>query len=226
VIRDGLRALPDEEHLRTEELVALIELGRLKEALERRDDWFKRTEPFANNFWNPGQVDLCLAMELRAHNHPVETQSLLRQAEDWYRQNPRAQQSEPVPIPCTIRLFSPAYYLGQWNEARATYQRMLASDSTSVLAHEGLGVLAARSHDLLQVGRIDRWLATHGSEKGRSSYARARMAALLGDRDHAVALLRDAFEQGLWHRMYVRLDPDLATLHDLPSFRQLFEVRG
>jgi tetratricopeptide (TPR) repeat protein len=218
----------DEKHLRTDELVALVELGRLKEALQKRDEWFKRTDLFAKTQWNQGQVNLCLSMEMSANGHPADAQAVLSDAVQWYRDNPAMLELEPRPVPCNHWLaFAPLYYAGQWDDARALYQRMLARDSLSSLAHEALGAIAAHERNLDDVRRMDEWLTTHAHrETGRSTYARARIAALLGDRDRAILLLRKAFDEGLSNRMYIRLDPDLATLRNLPAYRQLFELRG
>ena len=66
---------------------------------------------------------------------------------------------------------------------------------------------------------MEAWLAAH--EGARTSRARARMAALRGDRQRAVDLLREAFEQRLAGRMFLHLDPDFASLRDFPAYREL-----
>jgi hypothetical protein len=52
------------------------------------------------------------------------------------------------------------------------------------------------------------------------------MALLLGDRERGMRLLRDAFDQGLSFRMFVHPDPDMESVHNLPAYRQLVEVKG
>jgi len=121
----------------------------------------------------------------------------------------------------------PLYYMERWEEATALYRAMLATDSTSDLAHEALGALAARRHDRVETELMEQWLAGHRSrEKGRSSYARARIAALLGETERAMTLLTQAFEEGLTHRMWVHVDPDLESLKNLPAYRQLLALTG
>jgi hypothetical protein len=74
---------------------------------------------------------------------------------------------------------------------------------------------------------MSEWLANHPSrEKGRPTYARARIAALLGDSARAVTLLQQAFDEGLMFRMFIHLDPDLESLRDLPGYRRLFALAG
>src|SRR4029077_12755185 len=96
--------------------------------------------------------------------------------------------------------------------------------------------LAARRRDLAEVTRMDQWLASHGSlisksdphrggEHGRATSARARRAALMGDRTRAIALLREAFDQGLIGRMFIHLDPDLESLRDYPPYLELVRLK-
>jgi hypothetical protein len=46
---------------------------------------------------------------------------------------------------------------------------------------------------------------------------------LLGDRDRAVELLREARSQGMDLAMFVHLDPDLQSLREYPPYTALFQ---
>jgi hypothetical protein len=61
--------------------------------------------------------------------------------------------------------------------------------------------------------------------RGRHTYWRARIAALLGESDRAVALLREALRQG---RTYVEVhgEVDLAPLHASPAYQELMRPKG
>jgi hypothetical protein len=132
-----------------------------------------------------------------------------------------------APFPCTTRLLAPLYYDGRLDEARTLYRRALAHDSVSIFAHEALGAVAARQRDMGEAALMDQWLADHPSrENGRSTYARARIALLLGDTARAMTLLRQAFDEGLMFRMYIHVDPDLEPLRGLPAYRQLVALTG
>jgi serine/threonine-protein kinase len=226
-IRAALRFLPDDPGLRMDELLALVGLDRFAEMKQRRDLLFQRIEAFANSDFNPGQVNLCVGMELQAHDNPAAGKALIAEAATWYRAHPARQQSVTAPFPCTYRLFAPIYYEGRWDEARELYLPMLSQDSAALLAHEALGAIAARRHDSAEARRMSEWLAHNPSrEKGRTTYARARIAALLGDRPRAVTLLQQAFDEGLGYRMFIHLDPDMESLRDLPGYRRLFALTG
>jgi hypothetical protein len=67
---------------------------------------------------------------------------------------------------------------------------------------------------------MDAWLASR-PENARAAYDRARLAALAGDRERAVALVRRAFELGLRYRMFLHLDPDFESLREYPPYREL-----
>ena len=225
----------DPEAGRGEEIIALAALGRAAELRRRIQEWFGRSD-LPDSYLSQGQVQLCAALELRTHGYPDEAAALLAEASTWYRSRPALEQHAPIPSSCTVRLFTPLYYEGRWDEARALYRASLARDSTDLIAHEALGALAARAGDRAEVARVERWLATPrtrgrraipaGHEPGRSTYVRARMALLLGDREKAAALLRQAFLEGLNHRMFVHVDPDFEALHDHPIYRELLAIKG
>jgi TolB-like protein len=225
--RKTMSSLPDNPHMRIAELLSLGELRRYRELRQRRDAWFKRTDLMSNGVFTPAIVNLCVGPDPRAHGSVAESQAFVTDAADWYNAHAAVQEKGPPEVPCTKRLLAPIYYLKRWDEAAALYSRMLAADSTSELAHEGLGATAAHRNDRAEAGRIEQWLATHPSrELGRSTYARARIAALLGDADRALTLLQQSFDEGLVNRMYIHTDPDLESLQDRPAYRRLLALTG
>ena len=49
---------------------------------------------------------------------------------------------------------------------------------------------------------------------------------MLGEREQAVALLREAFSQGLQHGLQLHLTTDFDALRDYPPFQELLRPRG
>ena len=151
---------------------------------------------------------------------------MVRRVSGWFAAHPSV---DPVPegkIPCLWLLLSSRYYdTDNSAEARAEYQRALVRDSTNREAWAGLGALAARSGDRATVSRIDRWLAKRTDTRGMAAYDRARIAAILGDRDRAVSLLTQAFQQGLRGRMSVHLDPDFESLRQYAPYQAITRLR-
>jgi hypothetical protein len=90
-----------------------------------------------------------------------------------------------------------------------------------------LGAVAAHLGDRREVARIDRWLAGRRGPylSGSHTFSRARLAALVGDRDHAVELYRQAVDEGFCCTYYVgdgvHADPDFESLRDYPPFQEL-----
>jgi predicted Zn-dependent protease len=122
-------------------------------------------------------------------------------------------------------LFSVQYYTERWDEARAAYQRLALSNSSSVMARAALGALAARRGDRPEAEQMDRWLAAHAGTGGIETLARARIAALLGQRERAVTLLRQAFDKGQG-RVFVHFDPDFESLRGFAPFDDLLRPTG
>ena len=61
---------------------------------------------------------------------------------------------------------------------------------------------------------------------GQHTQQRAFIAAALGDRDAAVALLRTAFGQGMTVGEWAHMEPALESLRDYPPFQELIRPKG
>jgi tetratricopeptide (TPR) repeat protein len=200
---------------------ALAALGRIDAAHSLLTDTLLRsTESDADPLGG-----LCLALEVRAHGHPREALDMVRRVSAWYAAHPAVNPVPEAKGPCLWLLLSPRYYTGDSAGARVEYQRALASDSANREAWAGLGALAARSGDQAAVSRIDRWLAERTDTRGMVAYDRARIAAIQNDRDRAVSLLTQAFQQGLRGRTSVHLDPDFESLRQYAPYQALTRLR-
>ena len=91
-----------------------------------------------------------------------------------------------------------------------------------------LGTIAARRGDRAAALRLDRELQEVRAPYmfGRQVYWRARIHALLGERDHAVDLLRDAFSRGFPYTPSLHADLAFAALRDFPPFQELIKPKG
>jgi tetratricopeptide (TPR) repeat protein len=200
------------------EAVALAALGRVKEARQLMDSLLLSDDVAGAE---------CAALETRAHGHMQDAQAILEHVAAWYREHPAVDPATSDSDPCFWLLLSPPYYAGRWDEARAGYERLAATDTASVKARAGLGALAARRGDTAEVSRMDQWLEAHRKgSRGRATFARARLAALAGNREGAVALLRQAYDEGLLARWTSHIDPDFESLRDFPPYQQLTRPKG
>ena len=94
--------------------------------------------------------------------------------------------------------------------------------------HGQLGTLAARQGNWAEAERISAMLEALQRPYlfGEHTYWRARIAALLGEPDRAVALLRAAYAQGFKWWLSLHSEPDLESLRDYPPFRELLRPKG
>jgi hypothetical protein len=91
-----------------------------------------------------------------------------------------------------------------------------------------LGVSAARLGDTASAERYAARLAAirRPYTFGRPAFARARIAAALGRRDDAVALLREAESQGLHAAREAHVAPELAALRGYAPYDELVKAKG
>src|SRR6266571_2437432 len=171
-----------------------------------------------------------------------ETQCWPRLATGWPPVRPRRWH----PSRHRYRVALVSYTAGRLDDAQREFERLAAegrggigrSDSLAAAAVMGdgwdqmdylgyLGALAARQGNREQALRIDSALA--GVKRsyifGRHAVWRARIQALLGERDVAVTLLRDAFAQGYPHGHGLHTDLAFASLRDYPPFQELVKPK-
>ncbi|HEY7635065.1 MAG TPA: serine/threonine-protein kinase [Gemmatimonadales bacterium] len=175
------------------------------------------------------------AMELRAHDRPEAAATMLRRAGELMPDWSAVDRTEALAwVPAMV-----PYLEGRWDEARKRFGELAARDSTDINAQGHLGVIAARTGDRPEALRIAAWLERLDGRYlyGYDTLWRARIAALLGEPEHALRLLRLAFGEGLkfvgtfssdpparTFGPWLHRDVDLESLRPLPGFGQL--VRG
>src|SRR3989475_678948 len=222
----------------TTQIRALAALGRAEE-VTRRLAASVNLPP--SQGWTPADALLLAAVELRAHGHPTEGDTVLAQARDWLATRPPA---EVASEPHRYRVALVSYTAGRLDDARREFERLAArrgpgrSDSLAATGISGdgwdqmdylgyLGAIAARQGNREQALRVDSALA--GVKRpyifGRHAVWRARIQALLGEREGAVALLRDAFAQGYPHAHALHVDLAFEALRDYAPFRELVKPK-
>jgi hypothetical protein len=126
------------------------------------------------------------------------------------------------------------YYLGRWEDARRIFDTLVRDDADDIALIGWSGLTAARLKDTVAADSARRRLATRDAPYGfgRSSYWQSRIAAVLGDREAAVALLREALRLGFrgprstGYPIVVHREPDFATLRGFPPFDELMRPKG
>src|SRR5437016_13829729 len=235
---EGTRRFPDNPQVLTTQIRALAALGRAEDVTSRLAASVNLPP---SQGWTPADALLLAAVELRAHGHPTEGDTVLAQARDWLATRPPA---EVASEPHRYRVALVSYTAGRLDDARREFERLAArrgpgrSDSLAAAAVMGdgwdqmdylgyLGAIAARQGNREQALRVDSALA--GVKRpyifGRHAVWRARIQALLGERDVAVTLLRDAFAQGYPHGHGLHVDLAFDALRDYAPFRELVKPK-
>jgi tetratricopeptide (TPR) repeat protein/tRNA A-37 threonylcarbamoyl transferase component Bud32 len=220
VARQGRQRYPQNQAAHFGEARALAALGRLDDVTARVAAM--RSLP-AEGF--PHLIE-DVADELRAHGHREVAQEVLDESIAWYQSRPQDTEESRAALAWTL------YRAERWDDALRLYEELAAEypENSEYLA--GLGKLAARRGDREEALRISdelRALSTSSVLSKRVPLWRARIAALLGNRDEAMTLLRQVMDHmtptdqvACWlHR-----DIDFESLHDYPQFQELMRPKG
>jgi tetratricopeptide (TPR) repeat protein len=212
---EGLRMLEGEVR-------ALAALGDIDAVRERLDESLLLGP---DDGLLPGRVMTSAAAELRAHGFRAASLEVAERAIEWYRSRPPGEQATGQ-----LRFaLASAYYMRElWDESELLFVE-LASEAPADINIKGyLGVLAARRGDTEEAHRISEGLTGMAAPRdfGRDTYWQACIASLLGERERAMVLLRNAYGQGRAFTIGLHRDIDLEPLRDHPQYRQLIEPKG
>jgi tetratricopeptide (TPR) repeat protein len=176
------------------------------------------------------------AQELSAHSHAGAAATVVQRALSSRQTWSAADRAMVHPwLPPLI-----AYVARHWDEAYDLYADLGLRRPADVHVQGYLGALAARRGDRRKALEISTWLE-HSDQAylfGYNTLWRARIAALLGERDEAVELLRRAFGEGLkfvgtfgednharTFGPWLHRDMDFESLRGFPQFEQLVSGR-
>jgi tetratricopeptide (TPR) repeat protein len=246
-LREAQRArslYPDDPRAVIVQLKALAALGRTRQIDELLDEAVAmpaRKEP------NPGALMLHTALELRAHaagrqapGRQAAADAILARAIAWYQSRPAEQQSVRERYETTMALAA----AGKRTEAREALELLMNTPPAQppgpspfassrspnypdeVAYHGSLGVLAALDADTAAAANALRWLEEFRGPyaRGRHTYWRAAITAAQGQHEEAIALLRQAFREGIAWSLALHNAPELASLRDYAPFRSLMST--
>ena len=238
---EGRRRHPDELTVLAAEVRALAALGRAADITERLTE-APSLPPQPG--WSPADIALLAAFELAAHDHRTEAPAASLWAVRWLEGRPAA---EGRSVANRFRLAIAHYLSGDLPATRRLLEGLVAeravegSDSASLrwfsaitgdmpdhLTFLGfLGVVTAREGKRADALRIDRELQTMSPRYryGRHTMWRARINAVVGERDAAVALIQEAFAEGYPRGGVMHLYPSLASLRSDASFQELLRPK-
>jgi len=201
---------------------SLAALGRAEELQNLvNESLFAAPQPGINAGVALGQI----AAELRRHEQRELALALIDRALTWW-------QEQPEEFKASLggrELLGQLHYQNEnWDEAVGVFQA-LAQDTSAMLDALGArGAAAARHGDTESARTISRELADLGLPylEGANTLWRARIAALLGEKDEAINLLRRAFGEGVEYGISLHADMDLESLRDYAPFVELMRPKG
>jgi predicted Zn-dependent protease len=153
--------------------------------------------------------------------------ALLDEAIRWYEsQSPEKLDSLREGYALTL------YYTHRWDRAKIVYEELAKKSPKGSAAgwryESVLGTIAARQGDRTRAMEVSEWLKNLKLPYlfGANTYQRACIAAILGEKDQAVTLLKDSFLQGYPYGLYLHKDFDLESLWDYPPFIEFLKPKG
>jgi tRNA A-37 threonylcarbamoyl transferase component Bud32/TolB-like protein len=222
VAREGRTKLSGSLPVMLYEARALAALGRMDELRALTDEILaQRVRPGLT----PGDVLQSIAEELRAHGHAVGAAEVADRALAWYAARPARVLAQGWRRDLKAALL---YVRERWADAAAEWDSIPVDSASAVDRLGTRGVLAAR------LGRPDSARAIAAQLvrlelprlNGQQTLWRARIAAVLGEQDNAVALLRQAFAEGVAYGIWLHTDMDLESLRDYKPYRELVRPKG
>jgi tetratricopeptide (TPR) repeat protein len=220
--RRGREAFPERLRMLEGEVRALAALGDTGEVKARLDESLLLA---SDDGYLPGDVMVGAAAELRAHGFGAASLDAAERAIEWYRSRP----AEEKATGWHRYNLAHAFYLSeQWDGARLLFEELASEAPSDVNLRGFLGVLAARRGDVEAARTISEGLtgtAARG-DFGRDVYWQACIAALLGERERAMELLRDAYARGRAFTIFLHRDMDLEPLRDYPPFQEFIAPKG
>jgi tRNA A-37 threonylcarbamoyl transferase component Bud32/tetratricopeptide (TPR) repeat protein len=173
---------------------------------------------------SPGSLMYRAGRMLRAYGFREAAVYLLNRARDWYNNQPP---DEKKTRSFRSRMASILYYLESWEESLEVYRELYEErpDSISYLGY--LGFLAARLGDRTEAQRISEELKNIDRPYlfGSNTVLRAGIAALLGEKEQAMELIRDSLAQGQDYSI-LYWSMEFEGLEDYPPFIELKEPKG
>jgi serine/threonine protein kinase/tetratricopeptide (TPR) repeat protein len=195
-------------------------------ALARFDDLHRAIDEglvLATTNGSHEQFLLRTSSELLAHGHRDEAMRVAVRAVAWCRGRPPAEQASED----NRWALAQALYLSeQWAEAQQTVGELTTRQRKNVAYRGFAGSVAARLGDRdLALKHSAALVGLPAGSDGTVPLLRARISAILGDRQQAVAFVRDALAEGNGFGSLHR-DRDLQLLRGFAPYEELLRPKG
>ncbi|MDH7512252.1 MAG: hypothetical protein QHH14_04815 [Clostridiales bacterium] len=219
--RRGRAQFPELLSILDKEVGSLAALGQTKN-LQKLFEESMVLPPMSG--YSPGDIMLRAGRELRAHGFKDDADQVLNQAMQWFEGRPDQEKAIADNRYSQARTL---YVLEKWAEAKVLFEglRNDAPDNIDYLGY--MGAIAAHLGNKEEAQKISKELEDDKRPYlyGAPVFWRARIAALLGDKEGGVNLIRQATKQG-YRYDYLHPCEDFECLADYPPYIQLMKPKG
>jgi tetratricopeptide (TPR) repeat protein/TolB-like protein len=214
--------LPENPEALANELRALAALGRIQEMEPKLEEL--QVLPVAPQGRSIIALQVSLADELSAHGRPEAAQRLLRRAVAWQHSRPT---EERASASSRGDLVAVLIRLGAEVGAQSLVTELLTEQPESGLYLTDQALLLARTGRRQEAAQFTERLrrSARPYDRGRITYARAQIAAQIGDTVEAVTLVRQALAEGMPFGLSLHHDPYFTPLRADPQFQSLRKPR-
>jgi serine/threonine protein kinase/tetratricopeptide (TPR) repeat protein len=214
VIHLARQHFPDNSSIMRYEAILQAALGQIREVDRVIDNSFQLAGSA------PGIVMRNAAIALRAHGYIDDAHKALRRALKWYQSRTSGDHRYSI-----ARVL---YLDEQWAEAQPYFEQLYEENPDNQDYQGYCGVMAARLGDRENASMILEALYSKDESYlfGSHLYWCACIAAVLGEQQRAVNLLREALGQGYSYGIYVLLDMDFESLRNYPPYIELMRPKG
>jgi len=220
-VRKGQKYDPNNWRFYAYEARALAALGKI-DAVQKV---VNKSLEIVSSERTAGNVMLEAAWELRVHGHMEAYLEMARQAVEWYKSR---HQIREVNEEMRHDLAKALYTAEKWDEAQSMFEELMEDYPENIEYQGRIGLLAARKDERDKALGISKELESIDRPYlyGEHTYMCARIASLLGEKEQAVILLRDAFAQGLLYGAYLHNEMDFEPLRNYKPFQELLKPKG
>ncbi len=222
IAKQARKRFPDSFDALNYEVRALAALGKIEEVKKRIEESLTLTKP--STAGTPGGTMRTAGEELRAHGYADAATTSFDQAIQWYRSRPAEEMDSLLRYGYGLTL----YDARRWEEAKSIFEELAKKLPDNIEYQRYVGCIAARQGNREKALKVSEWLKNLKQPYlfGKHTYYRACIAAILGEKDQAVTLLKDSFLQGYAYGLYLHTDFDFESLWDYPPFTELLKPKG
>jgi tetratricopeptide (TPR) repeat protein/TolB-like protein len=220
VARRGLERFPGRRALMFNEVIAQAGLGRM-DAVDSLLGLIADLPPEerARDVYNPGSQTAMVALELKVLGHEEVSKATMKRALDWFAARPASE--------LRFERAQALYWAERWSDAERMFAALLegAPDNLEYQGYHGVALAhLGRREEALDT---DSWLEQLDRPylQGEHLRWRAAIAAALGEREAAIQLLHQAYDQGMQLGYFFRRDPEWRPLYGYGPYEEFVKPR-